>query len=681
MEAKQSSLKKFIMQQETQFFIPVYQRNYDWKIKQCEKLFYDIIDVANPKRVSHFIGSIVYIYDSIVLSNEMSKLTIIDGQQRITTMTLLWLAILERAKEFQIKKLERTILKHFIINEEYEGDKKLKLKPTANNDLILKGLINEGKNFEHIEPSNLIINFNFFYNSINEKNIDIVIEGISKLLFIEIQLERGKDDPQRIFESLNSTGLDLTQSDLIRNFILIDVEPALQNKLYTNYWRIIEKYANLHETNKDKIDDFMRDYLTMKNRKIPNKNKVYETFRENYQVKRNEENLEALLLELRQYAKHYNKLINPEREPDSEIRRNIEQINMLEVTVSYPFLLQVYQDYDVNVISKKEFIEVLHIVQSFVFRRFIVDLGTESLNKIFTSLYVEIDRESYINSLQLRLLQRQRSQRFPNNTEIKEKLKLKDLYNIKPKKRKYLFLQLENALHKEHIVWDDYTIEHIFPQKSNKWRSGFTEKEYFEMQNYLHTISNLTLTKYNSRFSNKIFSDKRDMPRGFKESHLFLNEYIANCKKWNLESINERYEILFNQFCEIWSYPDIEIPIDDRKKEINIFDVHDPTGLKIEYFLIDNEKPIRVNSNKELLVKTVKEFFVEEKNSFIDTELGKKLRIVKNPTNYRHYSLIDGQYYVYSSLSNTKIFRKTKLILETFNWSGELVVKFKENKT
>ena len=679
MDAKQASYDKFSKQTDTQFIIPVYQRNYDWEKTHCEKLLDDIINVAASERKSHFIGSIVFIHDGVPLSSEISKLTIIDGQQRITTMTLLWLALWERAKDFTLEKLKKTIPKNYIINEDDDNDEKLKLRPTSNNDFILKGLIREGRSFEFDDFSNLIENFNYFYDKINGDNIQTIIEGIAKLLFVEVSLERGKDDPQRIFESLNSTGLDLSQSDLIRNYILIDIEPNLQNKLYENYWREIEKYARSNETNKIKIDDFMRDYLTMLSKRIPNKTKVYEEFKTKFQFNSDKSGLENILTDIKQYAKHYNKLINPDEENDKDIKHNIELINLLEVTVSYPFIMKVYQDYETEKISKDEFIEILRTIQSFVFRRFIVGLGTATLNKIFTTLYSEIDKEDYLNSFLSKLVRKQRSQRFPNNTEIKNELKQKDLYNINSQKRRYLFLQLENYFHKEPIAYDDYSIEHIFPQEPHlKWKSELSPVEYSEMkETHLHTLSNLTLTSYNSKYSNHFFAEKRDMEKGFRESHLFLNKFIATCDIWNIETLNKRYEILFKQFCDIWKYPDIVIDFDDEKKEENIFDIQDATRKKIEYYRIDTQ-PILISSNKELLVEIVKIFFTSEASSFIGTSLGKRLKLVKNPFSKKNHTLISDSYHIYSALSNNDIFRKTKLVLETFNWTNEVYIKFKE---
>ena len=679
MEAKQAGLEDFLKKRDVQFVIPVYQRNYDWEKHHCEKLLNDIISVEKSDRLSHFIGSIVYIHEGVSLSTDLKKLIIIDGQQRITTMTILWLAILERAKEFGMERQEKRIKRNFIINEDHEGEEKLKLKSTSDNHAVLGGLIREGAKFDSVEVSNVIINFDVFYEKINRNNIEKIIRGISKLLFVEIGLERGKDEPQRIFESLNSTGLDLGQADLIRNYILIDLKSELQEKLYNNYWLPAEKYTRIEETNKNKTDDFIRDYLTLKTKHIPNKSKVYQEFKKTHTFDKSKTGLEDLLAEILQFAKHYGKLINPKKEPDAKIRHHIESINLLEVTVSYPFLLAVYQDYDSEVLSKEEFAAVLEIIQSYVFRRFIVNLRTADLNKIFETLYSEIDKDDYINSLMLALVKKQRSQRFPNNTELKKELEFRDIYNSKNQKRKYFFLRLETALHKEPISWDDYSIEHIFPQNPGQaWKRELDEAEFVEMkEKHLHTLSNLTLTKYNSKYSNRGFSEKRDMPDGFKESHLFLNKFVANCEKWNPLTLKKRYEILWEQFCKIWSYPDVIVPEKDASEEINIFDIHDPTGKKIEYYIFDRKK-IFTNTYKQLLTDIVKIFFVSEPKAFNGTVLGEKLKLVKQAKDLQRFSEIGKEYYIYTWLRSRDVIGKIKLVLETFGWD-ELYIKFKED--
>jgi uncharacterized protein with ParB-like and HNH nuclease domain len=281
--------------------------------------------------------------------------------------------------------------------------------------------------------SKIIDNFNYFKGRITEENYQFVLEGLSKLLFVEISLERDKDDPQRIFESLNSTGLELSQADLIRNYILMGLTRRHQNKIYQNYWEVIEKLAKDESLNLSRVSDFIRDYLTLENKKIPNKGKVYLEFKTKYPTTTVEE-LEVNLAKIKTLAKYYNRLINPHNEPDNEIRLQLEYISRLEINVAFPFLMKVYYDYANSIIDKITFIEVLELVQSFSWRRFILGLPTNALNKIFMSLYDKVDTSYYLFSIQKSLLQRSGVQRFPKNAEFIDALKVRDVYNVKSKK-------------------------------------------------------------------------------------------------------------------------------------------------------------------------------------------------------------------------------------------------------
>ncbi|MCP4397817.1 MAG: DUF262 domain-containing protein, partial [bacterium] len=383
MKAGENLLVKFLQQQDTQFIIPVYQRNYDWTHKHCKQLLRDVKDVAmNDKIPSHFIGSIVYISDEKKLTSDPYYFTIIDGQQRITTITLLWLTLYRKAKEIQDEKLINEIWKKYLVNEFLDGDAKIKLKPTQNNDGAFQYLLHGDLSQTYSEYSNLIENFHFFYSSIPHEDIEIIKQGLHKLAFVEISLNRAWDNPQRIFESLNSTGLDLSQGDLIRNYILMGLPPKQQRQMYNKYWMPIENYTTERKTSKLMVSDFMRHYLTFKFRSIPPQNAVYETFKKVFPFT-DAETLEHILIDIRKYASFFQKLLNPDEEQERAIREHIRLINQLEINVSYPFILEVYHDYRTEVINKETFIEILELIQSYVWRRFSCGVPTNALNKVF----------------------------------------------------------------------------------------------------------------------------------------------------------------------------------------------------------------------------------------------------------------------------------------------------------
>ena len=319
MDANDLNFMDFLGQRKTRFVIPVYQRNYDWEQEHCKQLLDDILQCGHSDKISaHFLGSIVYIHDDIYSTSRVKELTIIDGQQRLTTITLIWLVIYKLAQKLEREELVEEIYESYIVNK--REAEKLKLRPTENNDKALNYIINGEADDEYRDYSQLIENFEYFHSRISEKNIEVVIKGLSKLMFVEISLERNKDDPQRIFESLNSTGLELSQADLIRNYILMGLRRDDQQRIYEKYWLPIENLAKEEITNKSRVSDFIRDFLTIKNKRIPNKRKVYQEFKKTYEL-RSISKLEPVLKDLKKYVKHYNKLLNVQNEPDRYIRQ------------------------------------------------------------------------------------------------------------------------------------------------------------------------------------------------------------------------------------------------------------------------------------------------------------------------------------------------------------------------
>ena len=687
MKASETKVEDFLSSNKTQFVIPVYQRNYDWSTSQCKQLLDDILEVGTSKKMNaHFIGSVVYVHDDVYTSSRIKELTIIDGQQRLTTLTLIYLALYRLAIEMKNEALVNEISETYLINKFAPEEEKLKLRPTENNDRAIKYLLRSDTDEEFTDFSKVIDNFNYFNSRITEENFEFVLNGLSKLMFVEISLDREKDDPQRIFESLNSTGLELSQADLIRNYILMGLNRRDQNKIYNNYWEIIEKLAKDESLNTSKVSDFIRDYLTLVNNKIPNKSKVYLEFKAKFPTS-NLDELEKNLLPIKALVKYYNKLLNPKNEADKDIRLQLEYINRLEINVAYPFLMKVYEDYSEGIIDKTTFINVLDFVQSFTWRRFIVGLPTNALNKIFMTLYEKIDREDYLISLQKWLLQRPGSQRFPKNKEVIESLKLKDVYNIKSKNRTYLLERLENFENKEPVIIDgnpDITIEHIFPQNPDpKWKVELGADEYnLVKETFLNTIGNLTLSGNNGKLGNKPFTYKRDLEKaGYKDSRLWLNKYLSILDKWDKTEIERRFDLLAERFLNIWKIPAIEIDDRDENNEVNIFEAEDPKFKKLEYAIFYDQK-IEVNQVSKLYVEVFKQLFDLQPETFFTTDLAERITLTKNPKegNPRQAVKINDTYFIEGNIDNIGKFDRMKHALTIFDSEDELIIKYAENE-
>ena len=685
MKANETKVEDFLSSNKTQFVIPVYQRNYDWTTGQCKQLLDDIIEVGISKKMNaHFIGSIVYVHDDVYTASRIKELTVIDGQQRLTTLTLVYLVLHKLAKDLKNEGLVNEISETYLINKFSPEEEKLKLRPTDNNDRALKYLLRSDANEEYSDFSKLIDNFNYFKGRITEDNYQTVLKGLSKLMFVEVSLDREKDDPQRIFESLNSTGLELAQADLIRNYILMGLNRKDQNKIYQNYWEVIEKLAKDETLNVSRVSDFIRDYLTLENKNIPNKGKVYLEFKAKYPTSTLEE-LETNLSGIKSLVKHYNKLINPKNESDKEIRLQLEYINRLEINVAYPFLMKVYDDYFNSIIDKGIFLAVLDLVQSFTWRRFILGLPTNALNKIFMSLYDKVEHSNYLFSIQKSLLQRTGVQRFPKNAEVIDALKVKDVYNIKSKNRTYLLERLENLENREPVLIDgnqDITIEHIFPQNPDpKWKIELGNDEFnFIKENYLNTIGNLTLSGNNGKLGNKSFLDKRDLQEaGYKDSRLWLNKYLTILDKWDKAEIERRFEIIAERVLRIWAIPNISVEERTDSNEENIFDADDPTFKKLEYAVFFDNK-IEVNQIAKLYIEVFKQLFDLQPETFFTTEIGTKIGLTKDPEQNKTKSpaKLNDSYFIEAGYSNKDKFDRIKQALTIFDFEDELAIKYAE---
>jgi uncharacterized protein with ParB-like and HNH nuclease domain len=681
MKANELQINNFLQAPNVQFVIPVYQRNYDWKNTECKELLNDIISVETENRGTHFIGSIVFVHEGTYSTNEVKELVIIDGQQRLTTINILYVALYRFAKDTNRTQDSERLYNMFLTNQYVQNESsKLKLKQTDVNFFAFKAIM-LGTEKEYNTYSNVTENYNFFRSCINEENFETILSGLNRLIFVEISLERDKDDPQRIFESLNSTGLDLSQSDLIRNFILMDLPPKDQNRIYETIWNPIEENAKDIVKQSSLVSDFIRDYLTLRNKKIPNKNKVYAEFKNLYPDKK-EDAYHQELENIKSLSVHYKKLVNPTVVSDLTIRRELEYINRLEINVAYPFLLQVFEDAENGLIGKDDLIKILKLIQSYAWRRFIVGLPTNALNKIFMSLYAEVDTEEYYDSIAKVLLKKKGSAKFPTNEDLKTALKDKDLYNTQPKNRNYLFEMLENYNNREYVNTNNelITIEHIFPRNPNDdWSSSMSSEEYFLFkEKYLNTIGNLTLSGNNGALSNKSFLDKKEMNKdgneqGYNYSRLWLNSYLKTLDNWDVSKYEERLNIIYDRFLKIWEYPDVIIIENDELDEQNIFDAESPRNKKLEYYIFENTR-IDEDTIARMYIKTIQSLY--EKNSQLLVSNQDIFKMTRNSSDFRTPEEVVNGWYVETNMDSNNKFINLKKLLTLFEMEDELFVKF-----
>ncbi len=410
MKASEANFLKFLTGR-NQFFIPIYQRTYSWTIKQCQQLWSDICEAAQSDAISgHFIGSIVYIERGLYHQSSIPQLLVIDGQQRLITVSLLLAALAKMVgerNEDETTITPRKIKSYYLVNGDEEDDLRYKLLLTQSDRDTFISLVDEVPVPEDASRR-ILENYRFFLDQVSRYSgrLDKLYQGVNKLVVVDVSLDREHDNPQLIFESLNSTGLDLSQADLIRNYVLMGLEAKEQANLYKNYWYPMEQNFGASEYG-TQFDRFMRDYLTVKTGRIPNISDVYTSFKA-YIASEKTGTFGDIIADVYKYSKYFVALANG-KEQDTEIAQVLADINTLRVDVAFPFLLEVYDDHNHGSVSRDDFIRVLKMVESYVFRRSICGIPTNSLNKTFATLYDEIDRDRYLESIQAAFLRTKNS--------------------------------------------------------------------------------------------------------------------------------------------------------------------------------------------------------------------------------------------------------------------------------
>lgn len=567
LQAGETTLNK-LLNTSRQFIVPIFQRNYSWQKSQYEQLWFDILRASKFKeKQNHFIGSIVYI-DMGTPAGRPQQLLLIDGQQRLTTISILLCAIKDYVQKFNLETKLINLVKiknQFLYNSDEIDEDRYKLLLNVQDKETYIKLIDNTIFTVNKPATNIIKCYEFFYERIEDfikqhGQIDEIYAGIFKLSLVSISLDKDSDNPQMIFESMNSTGKDLSQTDLLRNYLLMDLTPEKQTRLYKTYWKSMEELfgEDIYKNDVNKFDYFIRDFLTLKRDTgyICKINNVYENFKR-YYLDNNCEKF-AVLKDLFTYAKYY-ACIDLLQENDDELKLYWQEFKKLDSHVVYPFLLKLYDDYSRQILIKEDFKKILQVVISYLWRRAICEIPTNSLSKTFATLYQAVDKEDYVNSIIKAFVFKSSYKRFPSDYEVREKLQTKDIYHFRL--RKYLLEVLENYYHKEPIDLNtaNYTIEHIMPQNIEhnlSWQQMLGEDWQEVHSLYLHTLGNLTITGYNAEMSNKSFVEKVNGESGFKHSHLKLNESIAQSDVWNKKAIQRRTNILTDIILKIWKYPD-----------------------------------------------------------------------------------------------------------------------------
>lgn len=671
MKGSEMKLVAYMQGANKRFVIPVYQRNYDWKTENCKQLFDDLVKVIRNGRKSHFFGSIVSVYNPDGANDEF---LVIDGQQRLTTVSLLLLAmynLLEKGIVVPAKvSLSERIYETYLVDKWQDDDTRIKLKPVKNDRMAFSKLFEDES--EHIKESNLTINYNYFYERIQKEEISIdeLFDSLSRLEIISITLNQD-DNPQLIFESLNSTGVALSEGDKIRNFILMGLPTKEQNDFYEKYWNKIEVCTGYE------VSAFIRDYLSVKQQVTPSMSRIYYTFKA--YVEDRELETEPLLSDLLSYAKWYEILVKG-KTANSTLNACIYRLNRLETTVTRPFFLEILRLHFENKLSMDEVTDIFLTTENYLFRRTICDLPTNALNKIFLMLHKDVMRydgtdDNYIAKLKYALLAKKERARFPDDAEFAESFSTRPMYLMNSKNKIYVLERLENfgtAEDKDvyrHFDDGTYSIEHIMPQHlTPAWIKDLGDDYLTVHETWLHRIANLTLTAYNSKYSNSTFTEKKNMKNGFLESGIRMNQLIAQKDIWTLSELEARNTYLSKRALEIWGMPHTEFkPAEKQMDSYSLDDEADLSGRVIARFSYKNtEQP--VTSWIDMFERVLKIMHAEDKSilsklAYASDDSDLAVYVSNNPKDLRGASEIEDGLFVEK---NTSTSMKISLLRKLF---------------
>lgn len=590
MNAGSMDLKNLITMAGKRFIIPVYQRPYSWDEEQCAQLWDDILDIGKRETGKHFTGSVVWVQQGENSATGMDKYLIIDGQQRVTTVTLLYIALAEFARDYARNNLlhqkedlkfsyEKIIYGGYLVNAFEEGDDHYKLTLSANDRDVLRALEdnleNEEEDINVPENARLLTNLNFFREHLQKvEDPNAIWKGLERLQIVSISLNQGEDNPQLIFESMNSTGKDLSVADLVRNYVLMSQSAEEQDKLYENHWRKIEK--NLGENYDAVFDNFIRNWLTVLYAPTPLRQRdVYTQFKR-YVADNNygeEGRMVKLLQEMERFSNYYAR-ITMDTEQDPELKKRFKRFQQLDVAVINPLLLSFYDDYAHSAFAYSDFLKLLDILESFIFRRAVCDCATNALNNFVSSVIGRLNRVqdengNYLEAFQAFLLNSTAaSLRFPADREFANMLRTRDAYNFK--KCKYMLSRMENSYHPKNEIdfSDGYTIEHIMPQNAMKhveWREVLGDNPEKKFEDEVNNLGNLTLTAYNSELSDGTFAQKKNRAvGGYNHETFVISNALKDTDVWGVDQIHARRNELVDLAKQVWPYP--KLSAETRRK-------------------------------------------------------------------------------------------------------------------
>ncbi|MDZ8105867.1 MAG: DUF262 domain-containing HNH endonuclease family protein [Nostoc sp. DedQUE12a] len=563
MKASETTLRN-LLEGGKQFQIPLFQRPYSWKEKNWKTLWEDLMSLYNDEvQGSYFLGPIVT-QAELGTADGITPYIVIDGQQRLTTLSILLAALRNHLKKYD-EQMSEQIYEFYLINKYQKNDDYFKVLPTQNDrdayKIIVEGKTGKSKN-PPLKTGEINEAYKFFdkrlKESVPDQDTPLDLTRLKKIILEQLVVVNitsdANDNPYLIFESLNNKGEELTQVDLVRNYIFMRLPHEEREEVYENEWLPFIESFKSSVSQKEYADELTNAFwfYLRKDGEAVNQKEIYKNIKKRFDTSRMgvKSELQNLIL----FAKYYQRLNFCEQEPEPKLRHYFQRLKRLDFMTCQIFLLNVYYEYEQESFSLDKFEEILRYLESYFVRRLFAGISTKSLGSVFNALYSEVQKVNptdLVDGLQQVLKGYDKSKVWPDDDALRDGIMTKGVYTKSLTDRAKLLLEsLESSLTKEKVKSDSLTIEHILPQTLNKeWKTMLGGNHASVQKKWLHTLGNLTLTGYNSEMGNKPFSEKLVY---FNTSNLSLNHYFRQIYVWNEEAIKKRAEHLADIAIKVW---------------------------------------------------------------------------------------------------------------------------------
>jgi uncharacterized protein with ParB-like and HNH nuclease domain len=637
MQAHENRLRQ-LLDSTQQYIVPLFQRFYVWERNYWDTLWDDLVDLIeddDPQR-NHFLVSVVVI-PATDSAPGLPRFILIDGQQRIATLLVMLAVLRDGARQADDTELAAEIEQRFLVNQFKHGDDAYKLLLSQSDRIAFQHLIQA----KTPRPEHRLCQcYDFYAKKVNAPHAPdrraLLSATMDRLALVTITLAP-TDNPYLVFESLNFKGHQLTEADLIRNYLFMRIPTDQQEAIYQQYWLPMQDALG------DDLTEYVRHFL-MRSGAFVKQSEVYVTLKNRLA----QSDARAALQELATFARYYAKLLSPGQEPSKTLSAALERINRLDVTTVYPFLLNVYHDYDRRALSEAAYVEVLATLENYLVRRFVCGLATNQLNKIFPPLYAQTQQQNTAGFVPA-LRQSLQTKGYPSDAQFRAKLREVKLYGrgALEQKARFLLETLEHSYrHREPVEFATLTIEHVMPQTlTDEWRSHLGVEWQTTHELYLHTLGNLTLTGYNSPLSNNQFADKCQQ---FAKSHVELNHYFKKVEHWRKEDILQRAAVLTEQALQCWPY------FGDTAAAIS--DGDDVTGTKPESVTVLGTTHL-VKNWRGVLTQTLETLATAEPAKFAQVLEKYPHYIAASPQGFRGPKPFGADYFIETNLAASSIVR------------------------